>query len=170
MSKKDKPPKLPYQDRPYRPGIGLVLVNPQGLVFVAQRVDTPGDAWQFPQGGIDEGEDPRQTVLREMEEEIGTDQAEIVAESRDWIGYDLPPEIADMVWKGRFRGQRQKWFLARFTGDDDDINLETKHPEFCRWRWMDLAETPELIVGFKRSLYEQVVAEFLPLVRGMAKG
>ncbi len=165
MSKTPKTPKLPYEDRPYRPGIGLVLVNAQGLVFVAQRVDTPGDAWQFPQGGIDEGEDPCRTALREMEEEIGTNKAEIIAESSDWIGYDLPPDIADKVRKGRFRGQKQKWFLARFTGTDDDINLDTKHPEFCRWQWMDLAETPTMIVGFKRALYDRVVAEFLPLVR-----
>ncbi|TAN59536.1 MAG: NUDIX domain-containing protein, partial [Magnetospirillum sp.] len=93
MSKSKKtPPRLAYEDRPYRPGIGLVLLNPQGLVFVAQRIDTPGDAWQFPQGGIDEGEDPRRTALREMEEEIGTDKAEIIAESRDWLAYDLPRE------------------------------------------------------------------------------
>ncbi|OAN52368.1 RNA pyrophosphohydrolase [Paramagnetospirillum marisnigri] len=166
---KAKKPSLPYAERPYRPGIGLVLVNAQGLVFVAQRVDTPGDAWQFPQGGIDEGEDPRATALREMKEEIGTDKAEIMAESADWIGYDLPPDIADKVWKGKYRGQKQKWFLARFTGTDSDIDLDTEHPEFCRWRWMDLAETPGLIVGFKRPLYEAVVAEFLPLVREMAR-
>lgn len=169
MSKNKKPKSpIPYAERPYRPGIGLVLVNAQGQVFVAQRVDTPGDAWQFPQGGIDKGEDPRQTVLREMEEEIGTDKAEIIAESKDWIAYDLPPAIADKVWKGRYRGQKQKWFLARFTGADADINLETEHPEFGRWQWMDLAETPAMIVGFKRALYDQVVDEFLPLVRGMA--
>jgi len=165
--KKDKVPK-PYLERPYRPGIGLVLLNDRGLAFVAQRIDTPGNAWQFPQGGIDEGEDPRQTALREMKEEIGTDKAEILAESIDWIAYDLPPEIADKSWKGRFRGQKQKWFCARFTGSDTDIDLDTEHPEFARWQWMDLAEVPALIVGFKRALYDQVVAEFLPLARRIA--
>ncbi|CAA7612422.1 RNA pyrophosphohydrolase [Candidatus Terasakiella magnetica] len=165
---KSKKPLLPLAARPYRPGIGLVLLNAQGLAFVAQRKDTPGDAWQFPQGGIDEGEDPRQTCLREMEEEIGTNKAEIIAESKDWVAYDLPADIADQVWKGRFRGQRQKWFCARFTGADSDINLETKHPEFCRWRWMALDEVPALIVPFKRALYDQVVAEFLALARGCA--
>ena len=167
MSKKSKTP-LPLAERPYRPGIGLVLLNAQGLAFVAQRVDTPGDAWQFPQGGIDEGEDPRATALREMEEEIGTNKAEIIAESAGWISYDLPPEIADKSWKGRFRGQTQKWFCARFTGVDADIDLDTKHPEFCRWRWMALEEVPPLIVPFKRALYDKVVAEFLPVARKMA--
>lgn len=163
MSKKHRD-LLPYDQRPYRPGIGLVLLNPHGLAFVAQRIDTPGDAWQFPQGGIDEGEDPRATALREMEEEIGTDKAEIIAESRDWISYDLPPEIADKSWKGRYRGQSQKWFCARFTGTDADIDLETEHPEFCRWRWMELAEVPALIIPFKRVLYDKVAAEFAPVV------
>jgi putative (di)nucleoside polyphosphate hydrolase len=167
--KSKKAPVLPYEERPYRPGIGLVLLNPVGLAFVAQRVDTPGDAWQFPQGGIDEGEDPRQTALREMEEEIGTNKAEILAESADWLFYDLPPAVADKSWKGRFRGQKQKWFCARFTGTDADINLETEHPEFSRWQWMDLAQVPGLIVPFKRPLYDQVVAEFLTLAQAMAK-
>lgn len=170
MSKnKKKSPGLAYEDRPYRPGIGLVLLNPAGLVFVAQRIDTPGNSWQFPQGGIDEGEDPRQTALREMEEEIGTSKAEILAESADWLAYDLPPEVADKSWKGRFRGQKQKWFCARFTGLDSDINLATKHPEFCRWQWMDLAVVPTLIIPFKRPLYDQVVAEFLPIAQAMAR-
>jgi putative (di)nucleoside polyphosphate hydrolase len=158
---------LPLDQRPYRLGVGLVLFNAERKVFVAQRIDTPGDAWQFPQGGIDEGEDPRQTVMREMKEEIGTNKAEIVAESREWIGYDLPADIADKVWKGRFRGQKQKWFLARFTGRDKDIDIDTKHPEFSRWCWMELAQVPALIVPFKRDLYDQVAAEFLPILKGL---
>jgi putative (di)nucleoside polyphosphate hydrolase len=170
MSKKNKIP-LPYEQRPYRPGVGLVLLNARGLAFVAQRIEPPGnDAWQFPQGGIDEGEDPLTAVLREMEEEIGTAKAEIIAESRQWISYDLPPEVADRSWKGRYRGQSQKWFCARFTGTDSDIDLDTEHPEFRAWRWMDLAEVPLLIIAFKRALYDQVAAEFLPLARGMAAG
>jgi putative (di)nucleoside polyphosphate hydrolase len=156
--------RLPLHDRPYRLGVGLVLINAQGLVFTARRIDTQEAAWQFPQGGIDEGENPRETVMREMKEEIGTDKAEIVAESRDWIAYDLPEDLADKVWKGRFRGQKQKWFAARFLGKDSDIDLDTKHPEFCEWRWMKLAEVPGLIVPFKRSLYDRVAAEFAALV------
>lgn len=166
MSKKHKP-ALPYDQRPYRPGIGLVLLNARGLAFVAQRVDTPGNSWQFPQGGIDEGEDPRATLLREMEEEIGTNKAEIIAESAEWISYDLPPEIADRSWKGRYRGQTQKWFCARFTGADADIDLDTEHPEFERWQWMALDAVPALIIPFKRALYDKVVAEFLPLARAV---
>jgi putative (di)nucleoside polyphosphate hydrolase len=167
MSKKHHKPALPYDQRPYRPGIGLVLLNTQGLAFVAQRIDAPGNSWQFPQGGIDEGEAPRATALREMEEEIGTNKAEIIAESADWISYDLPPDIADKSWKGRFRGQTQKWFCARFTGCDADINLDTEHPEFMSWRWMALEEVPKLIIPFKRVLYDKVVAEFLPMVQTM---
>jgi len=159
-----RPPPVPYDQRPYRPGVGLVLLNAQGLAFVARRVDTPG-AWQFPQGGIDPGEDPEATVRREMKEEIGTDHAEIIARSAEWIAYDLPPEIADRSWHGRFRGQTQLWFCARFTGRDSDINLATAHPEFDEWRWADLARVPDGIVPFKRPLYERVVAEFLPLAR-----
>ncbi|MGE5545625.1 MAG: RNA pyrophosphohydrolase [Solirubrobacterales bacterium] len=154
---------LPFDQRPYRKGVGAVLLNRAGEAFVARRVDTP-DAWQFPQGGIDDGEEPRQAVMRELEEEIGTNHAEIVGETRDWVSYDLPREVADRCWKGRFRGQAQKWFLLRFLGADGDINLDTAHPEFCEWRWMPLAEVPGLIVPFKRALYESVVAEFLPLV------
>jgi putative (di)nucleoside polyphosphate hydrolase len=154
---------LPLQQRPYRPGVGLVLFNRHGLVFTARRIDTGDAAWQFPQGGIDAGEDPVTAALREMKEEIGTDHAEIIAESRDWISYDLPADLADRVWRGRYRGQRQKWFALRFLGSDADIDIETEHPEFSEWRWMALAEVPALIVPFKRSLYEQVAAEFAAL-------
>lgn len=155
-------PRLPYQDRPYRQGVGLVLLNPAGLAFVARRLDT-ADAWQFPQGGIDDGENPEQAVLREMKEEIGTDRATILARTADGIAYDLPPEMADRCWKGKYRGQSQVWFCARFTGRDDEIDLATEHPEFDAWRWVALAEVPDLIVPFKRAMYQRVVAEFLPL-------
>jgi putative (di)nucleoside polyphosphate hydrolase len=154
---------IPYDQRPYRLGVGLVLFNATGQVFVARRIDTKELAWQFPQGGIDEGEDPAKTALREMEEEIGTNKAEIIAVSREWMGYDLPPDVADKCWKGKFRGQKQKWFALRFLGQDSDINIDTKHPEFAEWRWVPLAEVPLLIVPFKRDLYEHVVAEFADL-------
>ena len=152
---------LPYADRPYRLGVGLVLLNPAGLAFVARRLDTP-DAWQFPQGGVDAGEDPETTVMREMKEEIGTDQARILARARQPVAYDLPPEVADSCWKGKYRGQSQVWFCALFTGRDSDVDLATAHPEFDAWRWCPLAEVPGLIVPFKRALYEAVVAEFQP--------
>ncbi len=156
---------LAFEDRPYRRGVGALILNAEGHVFVARRIDTPGDAWQMPQGGIDEGEKPRQAVLREVAEEIGTDKVEILARSRDWLSYDLPREIADRIWKGRYRGQSQRWFALRFTGADGDIDLTTGHPEFDAWRWVAMDRLPHLIVGFKRPLYERVVAEFAHLVR-----
>jgi putative (di)nucleoside polyphosphate hydrolase len=155
----------PYEQRPYRPGVGMLLVNDDDFVFVGRRIDQTAEAWQMPQGGIDEGEDARTAALRELEEEIGTAKAEIVAESRDWIYYDLPPDIADKVWKGRFRGQKQKWFLLRFRGLDSDIRLDAHHQEFNAWRWVPLEQVPALIVPFKQVLYRQVVQEFAPLLK-----
>ena len=114
----------------------------------------------MPQGGIDEGETPRQAALREMLEELGTDKAEIIAESKDWLTYDLPGEIIPKVWGGRFRGQAQKWFVLRFLGEDGDIDLETDHPEFSTWKWVDMAALPDLIVPFKREIYTRLVEEF----------
>ena len=148
---------------PYRPCVGILLLNDRGQAFVGQRRDRYQDAWQMPQGGIDEGESPAEAAMRELEEEIGTAKADILAESRDWLIYDLPPELLGKVWKGRYRGQRQKWFAMRFTGADSDINLETAHPEFSAWRWSPLADLPRLIVPFKRAIYEAVVDEFAPL-------
>jgi len=148
-------------DLPYRLGVGIILMNAEGLVFVAERIDTPG-AWQMPQGGIDEGEDPLPAAFRELEEETGTAKAELLVESRDWLAYDLPEEIRGKVWKGRYRGQKQKWFLFRFTGSDSDIDIATEHPEFSSWKWAAPRLLPEMIVGFKQDLYRQVVAEFLP--------
>lgn len=154
MSKPVDPATLPY-----RPCVGIALFNRDGLVFAAERIDTPG-AWQMPQGGIDKGEEPRAAALRELEEEIGTRSAEIIGESADWLTYDLPPELVGKVWKGKYRGQRQKWFALRFTGRDADIDIVTKHPEFKAWRWLALADLPDLIVPFKRAVYEAVAREF----------
>ena len=152
-------------DLPYRPGVGIMLVNQRGQIFVAQRNDNPGPAWQMPQGGIDEGEEPMQAAWRELMEEVGTDRARYVGESREWLTYDLPIELVPQIWKGRFRGQRQKWFLFRFLGTDRDINIATEHPEFSSWRWAELEELPALIVPFKRNLYHQLLTEFAPLIR-----
>jgi putative (di)nucleoside polyphosphate hydrolase len=151
--------------RPYRLGVGMMLLNRDGLVFVGRRIDQTAEAWQMPQGGIDPGEDPRATAMRELAEEVGTDKAEIIAESRDWLIYDLPPELADIVWKGRYRGQKQKWFAMRFIGRDSDIDVATAHPEFEAWRWATADELLHFIVPFKRALYEQVVAEFRHLLK-----
>ncbi len=153
-------------DLPYRPGVGVMLLDRAGRVFVAQRIDMPSDAWQMPQGGIDDGESPRQAALRELAEEIGTAKAEIIAEARGWIRYDFPAELVPKLWGGRFRGQEQKWFALRFLGTDADIDIATEEPEFRAWRWADPAELPDLIVPFKRRLYQDLVAEFGHLAAG----
>lgn len=152
-------------DRPYRPCVGLMVVNEQGHVFVGNRIDTPGDHWQMPQGGIDDGEDPADAALRELKEEIGTDNAVILGESESWYSYDLPRELSRKVWKGRYRGQTQKWFLLLFRGQDREIVLDGHHPEFGEWQWVSLDRLSDLIVPFKRDTYDRVVAEFEPLIR-----
>jgi putative (di)nucleoside polyphosphate hydrolase len=145
----------------YRPAVGIMLLNALGEVFVARRLDMPTiPAWQMPQGGIDPGETPRRAALRELKEEIGTAEAEIIGESRGWLHYDLPIELAGSVWGGRYRGQRQKWFVMRFTGRNSDINLATEHPEFDAWQWVAPFRLPELIVPFKRQLYIDILTEF----------
>ena len=151
---------IPYAKRPYRPGVGIMLLSALGRVLVAQRLDMPSQARQMPQGGIDKGEAPLAAAWREMREEIGTDRAVLEAESPGWHHYDLPPDRADQIWKGRFRGQRQKWFVFRFQGVDSDIDIATKHPEFSKWKWAEMRELPDLIVPFKRLLYSELVAEF----------
>jgi mutator protein MutT len=149
----------------YRPGVGIMLLNDRGEVFIGRRADVPHEAWQMPQGGIDAGETPRQAVRRELKEEIGTDNAEIIAESRDWLYYDLPQELARAAWGGRWKGQRQKWFVMLFKGADADIDLAGEHPEFNCWRWVPLQELSELAASFKRQLYLKVVGEFAAIFR-----
>lgn len=148
---------------PYRPCAGVVLIDDRGLVFAGRRIDRSPDqppAWQMPQGGIDEGESPRQAALRELHEEVGTDKAEVLAESRDWRRYDLPADLVPRLWGGRYRGQEQRWFALRFLGTDADIDIATKTPEFRAWRWAEMAELPDIIVPFKRQIYQEVIAEF----------
>jgi putative (di)nucleoside polyphosphate hydrolase len=150
---------------PYRRCVGLMLLNRHGKVLVAQRNDVRGEAWQMPQGGIDADESPRAAAMRELKEEIGTDKAEIIAESSKWLRYDLPPEIAPREWRQRFCGQEQKWFVLRYLGEDSDINLATKKPEFSAWKWVDISCLPDLIIGFKRPIYLELVKLFSELAK-----
>lgn len=147
-------------ERPYRLGVGIMLLNHDNKVFVGRRIDTSGEHWQMPQGGIDDGESPKEACLRELAEETGTDKARIIAESIDWLTYDLPPELSQRVWGGGYRGQRQKWFAMSFTGRDEDIRLDAHQPEFDAWKWLDPQDLPRYIVPFKRQLYLDVLAEF----------
>lgn len=146
----------------YRRGVGVMLLNRDGKVFVGQRLDNALDAWQMPQGGIDEGEDPLAAALRELEEETGiaSELVEIIARCPVELTYELPEELIGKVWKEPWRGQRQTWFLARFLGADGDVNLATPHPEFRAWQWADPAELPAMIVPFKKKLYADIVAAF----------
>ncbi|MFQ3348891.1 MAG: putative (di)nucleoside polyphosphate hydrolase [Paracoccaceae bacterium] len=147
---------------PYRPCVGIMLINQQGLIFVAQRLDGHVPAWQMPQGGIDAGEDPQAAALRELCEEtsITPDSVMLLGQADNWVTYDLPPDLLGKVWKGKYRGQKQLWFLMRFEGQDRQINIETEHPEFSQWRWIAAPEMIASIVPFKRAVYEQVVAYF----------
>ena len=147
---------------PYRPCAGVTLINRGGLIFAGQRKDNPVSAWQMPQGGIDAGEKPRAAALRDLWEETGvtTDLVEFVAKSPDWLTYDLPEELLGKVWGGKFRGQRQRWFLFRFLGRDDQIDIATEHPEFSEWRWVTADEMLASIVPFKRAVYAEVVGAF----------
>ncbi len=156
------------ENLPYRPCAGFMLVNAEGLVFVGERIDASAHGfWQMPQGGIDKGEDVRDAALRELEEEtgIGAHLVEVIAQGAQPLLYDLPPELLGKVWKGKYRGQEQYWFFGRFLGTDDDINLAAHDPaEFKAYRWVAPAELPDLIVPFKRAVYEALVAEFGPLI------
>ena len=152
----------------YRPCVGVMLVNSEGKAFVGKRIDNrEGDWWQMPQGGVDEGEELEKALLREVGEEVGArpEHLEVVARLPEDLVYDLPPELQGKLWGGRYRGQRQSWFLVRFTGADSDIDLDAHHdPEFCEWRWVDPELLPELIVPFKREVYQAIVAGFRDLI------
>jgi putative (di)nucleoside polyphosphate hydrolase len=147
---------------PYRPCAGMMVLNRENKVFVARRIGLASEYWQMPQGGIDKGEDPLDAAVRELEEEIGTRDVELMFSLDEWLLYDLPDELVGKVWKGRYRGQKQKWFLFRFLGADSDINIVTDHPEFSEWKWTVLDQVATDIVPFKRDIYETIVRKFRP--------
>ncbi|MEO7786362.1 MAG: RNA pyrophosphohydrolase [Sphingomicrobium sp.] len=149
-------------DHLYRRGVGVMLLNAEGQVWVGRRIDYTDEAWQMPQGGMDKGEQPWDTALRELEEETGIAPhlVERIAECPERLRYDLPPELRSQLWKGKWKGQLQDWFLCRFLGDDRDIDIATKHPEFNDWKWIEPALLPELIVPFKRELYRDLLRHF----------
>ena len=147
---------------PYRSNVGIMMVNEKGYVFVGQRLDNNQNAWQMPQGGIDAGEDPETAAYRELLEETGVKKQDVrfVASSSQWLSYDLPEDLIPILWNGKFRGQKQKWFLFKFLGEDVDINIATEHPEFSKWKWISKENLLKEIVPFKKSVYENVLKEF----------
>ena len=150
---------------PYRYGVGIALVNESNQVFTAKRIDMISEAWQMPQGGIDEGEDPLIAAYRELEEETNVKSVDLIYESKDWFYYDLPENLIPKIWGGKYRGQKQKWFLMRIK-DQAEININTKNPEFSEWRWTNIDELPDVIVDFKKDLYTKIVAEFKEVLLG----
>ena len=151
-----------FNKLPYRSNVGIMMVNEKGYVFVGQRLDNNRIAWQMPQGGIDAGEDPETAAYRELLEETGVKKQDVrfVASSSQWLSYDLPEDLIPILWNGKFRGQKQKWFLFKFLGEDGDINIATEHPEFSKWKWISKENLLKEIVPFKKSVYENVLKEF----------
>lgn len=149
-----------YNERPYRPCVGICLVNDEGMIFAGKRIDNRAEAWQMPQGGIDEGEDAVTACFREMAEEIGTDKAELIAQHPEWLDYDIPESLANKLWNGAYKGQTQKWMLLRYKGVDADINIATEIPEFESWQWMAPDDLISLAVPFKQNVYRVLIESF----------
>ena len=144
---------------PMRTGVGIIVLNNNNQVFVGKRKDNPGDKWQMPQGGVDKGEDFITAMRRELIEETSIKNIKILKEIQNMYQYELPNNLVGIIWKGKFRGQRQKWFITKFLGKDDEINLDTQHPEFIDWKWIDPKDLPEVIVDFKKELYLNLLKE-----------
>jgi putative (di)nucleoside polyphosphate hydrolase len=144
----------------YRKGVGVVLLNMDKKILVAQRIDTMNTAWQMPQGGIENNETPQEAALRELKEEIGTNKAVVISETTAWLRYSFPMNLQKSLWSGKYRGQEQKWFLMRFIGEDTDINLNTKHPEFSNWKWVKIQILEDIVIDFKKEMYKKIVREF----------
>ena len=144
---------------PMRQGVGIIVLNNDNKVFVGKRKDNPIDKWQMPQGGIDVNETPLNAMRRELKEETSIKKIVILKEIESWLEYELPPNLLGKIWKGKYRGQKQKWFIVRFTGNENEINIKTKHPEFIEWKWIDYNILPEVIVDFKKQVYEKLKIE-----------
>ena len=144
---------------PLRIGVGVIVLNNKNKVFVGKRKDNPIDKWQMPQGGVDKNENFLTAMKRELKEETSIKNIKILKELEEWYEYELPKNLLGIIWKGKFRGQKQKWFIARFTGKEDEINLKTKHPEFIEWKWIEMNELPNVIVNFKKNVYEKLLVE-----------
>jgi|TARA_Y100000022_G_scaffold195945_1_gene202257 putative (di)nucleoside polyphosphate hydrolase len=148
--------KKEFQDLPYRSGVGIVVLNKNNKVFVARRIDNPKNFWQMPQGGVDKNEDFLTAAFRELDEETSIKSVELIKELDGFITYNLPDHLLGIIWKGKYKGQTQKWFVMRFIGEDSEININTKHPEFLEWKWVELSEITKLVVNFKLELYQEV--------------
>jgi putative (di)nucleoside polyphosphate hydrolase len=148
--------KKEFQDLPYRSGVGIVVLNKDNKVFVARRIDNPKNFWQMPQGGVDKNEDFLTAAFRELDEETSIKSVELIKELDGFITYNLPDHLLGIIWKGKYKGQTQKWFVMRFIGEDSEININTKHPEFLEWKWVELSEITKLVVNFKLDLYQEV--------------
>ena len=145
-----------FQKRPYRNGVGIVVLNNENKVFVAKRIDNPKNFWQMPQGGVDEGEDLLNAAYRELKEETSIFNVKLIKEIEDWTQYDLPSKLIGIIWKGRYKGQKQKWFIFKFLGNDTEINIKTKNPEFLDWKWIEIGKITEIVVDFKKEVYQKV--------------
>tara|TARA_Y200000002_G_C22599697_1_gene628948 strand:- start:553 stop:1047 length:495 start_codon:yes stop_codon:yes gene_type:complete len=155
----------PLSERPYRPCVGIMVFNNEGLVFSGKRIDNPNNAWQLPQGGIDNNETPIEAGFRELIEETSINSVEYIAEYPDWINYDVPLNLANKLWNGQFRGQTQKWVLFNFTGDDNEININTEYPEFNEWQWTSPLDLTNKAIYFKKDVYEKINLIFLPIIK-----
>ena len=149
---------------PMRQGVGIIVLNKDNKVFVGKRKDNPIDKWQMPQGGIDSNETPFNAMKRELEEETSITKIKVLKEIESWLEYELPPNLLGRIWKGKYRGQKQKWFIVKFIGDENEINLNTKHPEFIEWKWVNIDQLPDVIVDFKKNVYQKLKEEIKKFV------
>tara|TARA_Y100000591_G_C21544808_1_gene550712 strand:- start:61 stop:546 length:486 start_codon:yes stop_codon:yes gene_type:complete len=153
-----------FHKLPYRNGVGIVVLNNENKVFVAKRIDNPKNFWQMPQGGVDEGEDLLNAAYRELKEETSIFNVKLIKEIDDWTQYDLPSKLIGIIWKGRYKGQKQKWFIFKFLGNDTEINIKTKNPEFLDWKWIEIGKITEIVVDFKKEVYQKVEKEIKKII------